>query len=64
MRLLEAVQHFPVPAQTGLNWGAVSASVASFVGIIQGPLAVIASLLSIAWLSLQIYSWFDRRSKK
>jgi hypothetical protein len=49
-----------MPAQTGLNYGSVGAAAASFVGIIQGPLAVIASLLSIIWLALQIYSWVDK----
>lgn len=49
-----------MPAQTGLNYGSVGAAVASFVGLIQGPLAVIASGLSIIWLGLQIYSWIDK----
>lgn len=56
--------NIPQSVQTVGNWGSVGAAVSSFVGIIQGPLAVVASLLSIVWLSLQIYSWYDRRKKR
>lgn len=63
IRIADITQQMPWPAQAGLNYGAVSASIASFVGLIQGPLAVIASTLSIIWLGLQIYAWFCRRKK-
>lgn len=59
-RLEQIQQHIPQPIQTGANWGSVGAALASFFGAIQGPLAVLASLLSICWLSLQIYSWFRK----
>jgi hypothetical protein len=51
------------PVQAAGNFSAVGAAMASFFGMIQGPLAVLASFLSICWLSLQIYSWFERRNK-
>jgi hypothetical protein len=35
----------------------------SFFGVIQGPLAVLASFLSICWLGIQIFAWFERRKK-
>jgi hypothetical protein len=56
-RIEQIQQHIPQSVQTGANWGSVGAALASFFGAIQGPLAVLASLLSICWLSLQIYSW-------
>ena len=60
MKLDQIQQSIPQPLQTVSNWGAVGAAVSSFVGWIQGPLAVVASLLSICWLSLQIYGWFRK----
>lgn len=62
MQTLEQMQqHIPAPVQHGLDWSAIGAAGASFAGVIQGPLAVIASLLSIVWLSLQIYSKLKKR---
>jgi hypothetical protein len=63
-RIEQIQQHIPQSVQTGANWGSVGAALASFFGAIQGPLAVLASLLSICWLSLQIYSWFRHRKGK
>lgn len=63
MRIQDVPEHIPQSVQTLGNWGSVGAAVSSFVGIIQGPLAVIASLLSICWLGLQIYSWFANRKR-
>jgi hypothetical protein len=60
VKLEQIQQHIPQSVQTGANWGSVGAALASFFGAIQGPLAVLASLLSICWLSLQIYSWFRK----
>jgi hypothetical protein len=59
---LEQIQQaIPQPLQTGLNWTSIGATVAT----IAGWLPNIAALLSIIWLSLQIFSWFEkRRSKK
>jgi hypothetical protein len=64
VKLEQIQQHIPQSVQTGANWGSVGAALASFFGAIQGPLAVLASLLSICWLSLQIYSWFKHRKGK
>lgn len=65
MSRLEQIQAaIPQPVQTGANWGSVGAALMSFFGAIQGPLAVVASLLSICWLSLQIWSWFKNRKDK
>lgn len=61
MRIEQIQEHIPQTIQTAANWGSVGAAMASFFGAIQGPLAAIASLLSICWLSLQIYSWWKRR---
>lgn len=55
------LESIPQSIQTPANWTAVGTSVGAFIGWIQGPLAVIASLLSILWLSLQIYSFFKKR---
>jgi hypothetical protein len=63
-RIEQLQQHIPQSVQTGANWGSVGAALASFFGAIQGPLAAIASLLSICWLSLQIYAWFKRLRSK
>ena len=62
-RVLGAVSQLPLPAQQGTSWAAVAAAVSSFVGWIQGPLAVIASVLSIIWLGLQIYGWIAKHRK-
>lgn len=62
-RITDAVEHLPQAVQTSGNWTAVGAALASFFGAIQGPLAVIASGLSIVWLALQIFSWVERRRK-
>ena len=61
MKLEQVTQSIPQSIQTATNWSAVGAAMASFFGAIQGPLAAIASLLSICWLSLQIYSWWRKR---
>ena len=63
MKLEQIQQHIPQSVQVPANWAAVGAAISSFVGWIQGPLAVIASLLSICWLSLQIYGWFQKRRR-
>lgn len=63
-RVAQAIEHVPQSIQLPANWTAVSAAIASFVGWIQGPLAVVASILSIIWLGLQIYGWFDKRRKR
>lgn len=63
-KLADAVEHIPQTVQSGGNWTAVGAALASFFGAIQGPLAVVASVLSIVWLSLQIYTWFDKRRRR
>jgi hypothetical protein len=63
-KLVEQIQHIAPPVQAGANWGAVGAAVMSFFGVIQGPLAVLASFLSICWLGLQIYSWVERRLRR
>lgn len=55
------LDQIPPYIQTPCNWTAVGAAASSFIGLIQGPLAVVASLLSICWLSLQIYSWWKRK---
>lgn len=59
---MKIVEHIPQPIQTGANWSAVGAAISAFVGWLQGPLAVVASLLSICWLALQIYSFFKKRN--
>jgi hypothetical protein len=64
VRLVDMVQQVPSPVQAGLNWGSIGGAVSSFFGFIQGPLAAVASLLSIVWLSLQIYSWVEKRRKR
>jgi len=62
VQTLEQIQqHIPLPVQHGLDWSAVGAAAASFAGVIQGPLAVVASLLSIVWLGLQIYGKLKKR---
>lgn len=61
MKLEQIQQAIPHSVQTPANWAAVGAAISSFVGWIQGPLAVLASLLSVLWLSLQIYGWFKKR---
>jgi hypothetical protein len=63
MKLETIQEHIPQSIQTGANWGSVGAALASFFGAIQGPLAAIASMLSILWLGLQIYSYFKKRKK-
>jgi hypothetical protein len=63
VRVLEQVQHIAPPVQAAGNFSAIGAAMASFFGMIQGPLAVIASFLSICWLGLQIFSWLERRRK-
>ena len=63
MKLEQIQQSIPQVVQTPANWAAVGASVSAFVGWIQGPLAVIASLLSICWLSLQIWAFFKKKRK-
>lgn len=64
MRVLEPIQQMAPQVQAAGNWGAVGAALMSFFGVIQGPLAVIASLLSICWLGLQIFAWFEKRRRK
>ncbi len=56
-----AVQHIPVPVQVGLNYGSVGAALSAFFGAIQGPLAVIASVLSIIWLGMQIWLFLKNK---
>jgi hypothetical protein len=63
VRVIEQVQHLAPPVQAAGNWGSVGAAVMSFFGVIQGPLAVLASFLSICWLGLQIFAWFEKRRK-
>lgn len=60
MKLEQIQQVIPQPIQTGLNWGSIGATIAT----IAGWLPSIAALFSIVWLSLQIYSWFEKRRKK
>jgi hypothetical protein len=55
------LEQIPQSIQTPCNWTAVGAAVGSFVGWIQGPLAAVASILSICWLGLQIFSYFKNR---
>ncbi len=66
-RLATAIDSLSPAVQAGANWTsfgtAVSASIAIIVGAVQGPLAVLASLLSAAWLGLQIYTWFEKRRR-
>lgn len=57
MKLEQIQQAIPQPLQTGLNWGSIGATIAT----IAGWLPNVAALLSIIWLSLQIYSWFEKR---
>jgi len=55
------LDHIPQSVQTPCNWTAVGAAVSSFAGWIQGPLAVVASILSIIWLAVQLYSWWKKQ---
>lgn len=65
MRLEQIQQSIPPVVQTGANWGAVGAAVSSFFGVIQGPLAVIASVLSICWLGMQMWiAWKTKPWRK
>ena len=64
MNLEQLQQSIPHPVQTGCNWTAVGAAVSSFVGWLQGPLAIVASFLSICWLGLQIYAFFKNRKQQ
>jgi hypothetical protein len=48
----------------GLDATAAGAAFASFVGWLPGVLSVVASALSICWLGIQIYEWWDRKKKE
>jgi hypothetical protein len=61
VRVLEQVQHIAPPVQAGANWGSVGAAILSFFGVIQGPIAVIASVLSAAWLGCQLWLFFTNK---
>lgn len=61
IRVVEAVGQLPAVAQHSTSWAAVAAAVSSFVGLVQGPLAVLASVLSVAWLACQIWLFFKNK---
>lgn len=44
-----------------MSWAAVGATAASVTEMMQGLLSILASLVSVMWLSIQIYSWFEKR---
>lgn len=58
MKLEQIQAHIPQSVQTGLNWGSIGATVAT----IAGWLPSIAALLSIVWLGLQIWVFFNNKS--
>ena len=60
MKLIDAI---PQQVQTGMTGGAVAGAWASAAGLMQDWLGVAAAFLSIVWLGLQIYSWFERRKR-
>lgn len=64
MDIATAVDHVPLPVQHVASWTSVGGALSAFFGIVQGPLAAGASALSIVWLGLQIYAWFERRFKR
>ena len=58
MKFMDAI---PQQAQAGMMGGAVFGAWASAAGFLQDWLGVGAALLSIVWLGLQIFGWFERR---
>lgn len=48
----------------GADATAAAAAFASFAGWFQPAVAIVASLLSIAWLTIQICDWASKRKAK
>lgn len=63
MKLGGMLDQIPQQAQAGLTGGAVAGAWLSLVDVIQGYAALAASILSIIWLGLQIWSWWEKRRK-
>jgi hypothetical protein len=61
VRLEQLQQHIPQSVQTGANWGSVGAALSAFFGAIQGPAAVVASVLSAVWLGCQLWLFFKNK---
>ena len=60
MKLEQIQQAIPAPVNTGLNVGAIGTTVAT----VAGWLPAIAALVSIVWLSLQIWVFFIKKPWK
>lgn len=58
MKLLDQI---PQQTQAGMTGGAVLGAWVSATGFLQDWLGIVAALLSIVWLSLQIYSWWTKQ---
>ena len=57
MTVAQVVDSVDTPVRYGLDVLSLSVVVATLAGY----LPVIASLLSVVWLSLQIYTWIEKR---
>ena len=60
-KVLDSINHAPVAAKATLDVGAVSLA---WVSMLTDHLPQLASLLSVIWLSLQIYAWFATKRWK
>lgn len=60
-KIIEGVNHAPVAAKAALDIGAVSLA---WVSMLTDHLPQLASLLSVIWLSLQIYAFFATKRWK
>lgn len=63
MKLNPLMDQIPQGVQGVMNGGAVIGAWASFVGLIQDTAGAVAAVLSVVWLGLQIYSWWEKRRK-
>jgi len=60
-KVIDTLNHTPVAAKVIIDAGAVGIA---WVSVLTNHLPQLASLLSIFWLSLQIYAWFSTKRWK
>ena len=63
MKFATVMDLIPQRTQSGITSGAVFGAWASAAGFLQDWLGVVAAFLSIIWLGVQLYSWWEKRKR-
>ena len=60
-KTMEQLQHLPQSVKVSSDIGVWFVAISGWLGVFQPWLTALATLLAIAWTSMQIYSWSKRK---